>query len=145
MTVGFVGNWALLAESKGLMDMKEVVQVLQSYLMRSLSFGECRDWLASIDWDDPALTKDDWETLGELELILTEIGEGLREVAEFWEAAVRVVAANTDVVYGAASIGEISVTVGTTTVASRPMTTTVIIDSPVSQSWNISLQAELSS
>lgn len=113
--------------------------------MRSLSFGECRDWLASIDWDDPALTKDDWEALGELELILTEIGEGLREEAEFWEAAARVVAANTDVVYGAASIGEISVTVGTTTVASRPMATTVIVDSPASRSWNISLQAELSS
>ena len=125
--------------------MKEVVQVLQSYLMRTLSFGECRDWLASIDWDDPALTKDDWEALGELELILTEIGEGLRQEAEFWEAAARVVAANTDVVYGAVSIGEISVTAGTTTVASRPMTTTVIIDSPVSRSWNISLQAELSS
>lgn len=125
--------------------MREVVQILQSYLMRSRSFGECRDWLASVNWDDPVLTKEDWETLGELELLLTEIGEGLRDEAEFWEAAGRVVAAKSDFVIGPVAFEEVSVTVGTTTVASRPLATTLIVDSPASRSWNISLQAELSS
>ena len=125
--------------------MKEVVQVLQSYLMRSLSFGECRDWLASIDWDDPALTKDDWETLGELELILTEIGEGLREEPEFWEVAARVVAADTGIVFGPASINKDSMTAGTTTLVSTAVIRPIIGVDQGSQPWNISLQAAPSS
>ena len=122
--------------------MREVVQVLQAYLTRSLSFGECRDWLASVDWDDPALTKDDRESLGELELLLTEIGEGLRGEAEFWEAAARIVAANLAIVYGPTNISEVSVTTGAT---SPPLWVAFIVDPPASRSWNRSPQVVPSS
>ena len=78
--------------------MKDVIQQLQAYLLRSLSFDECRDWLASVDWNDPELTKEDWEILGELQLVLTEIGEGMREEPEFRETASRVVAERADTI-----------------------------------------------
>lgn len=125
--------------------MRDVIQMLQAYLLRSLSFGECRDWLASVDWNDPALTKEDWETLGELELILTEIGEGLREETEFQETAARIVAVRTDFVIRPASVDGPVVTAGTATTSTSLLRTTISLDSPASQSWNRSLQVAPSS
>lgn len=125
--------------------MRDAIQVLRAYLLRSLSFGECRDWLASVDWDDPALTKDDWEALGELELILTEIGEGLREETEFQEAASRIVSTMTDFVFAPTTTTGIAVTAGTATASSSPLWTSIIVDLPESQSWNRSPQVAPSS
>ena len=66
--------------------------------MSSIGLGECVEWLASVDWDDPDLTPEERESLGQFELLLTEIAEGLREESEFREAAAGFVAARTDTV-----------------------------------------------
>ncbi len=78
--------------------MNELVRLLEGYLMSSTGLGECAEWLAGVDWDDPALTQEERESLGQFELLLTEIAEGLREESEFRESADDFVSYRTDIV-----------------------------------------------
>ena len=71
--------------------MNELVEVLQTYLDGSQSLRNCAKWLAGVDWDDPGLTLEERECLGQFDLLSTEIAEGIREEQEFREAAARVV------------------------------------------------------
>ena len=53
---------------------------------RDIIVSTLRDWqeyLAGIDWDDINL---DRERYGRLELLATEVSEGLRPEEEFWKA-----------------------------------------------------------
>ena len=72
--------------------MNELVEILQTYLDGSQSLRNCAAWLAGVDWDDPTLTQEERERLGQFDLLSTEIAEGMREEKEFREAAARLVA-----------------------------------------------------
>ena len=56
--------------------------MLQAYLESSANIECCAEWCAGVDWSDPELTVEEKETVGTLELLVTEVAEGLREEAE---------------------------------------------------------------
>ena len=72
--------------------MNELTEILQSYLAGSLSLAGWVEWLARVDWEDPGLTQEERDCLGQFELLSTEISDGIREEREFGEAAAQVVA-----------------------------------------------------
>lgn len=101
--------------------MDDLLQMLQAYVMESKGLGECAEWLASVDWDDPDLTPEQKEDLGLFELLVTEIAEGLREEQEFWEAASEYVGARTDSVYARQTFPKMPVIAGTADTSSLPL------------------------
>ena len=66
---------------------KELADLLSAYLFGWKSLADCAEWLASLDWDDPEFDQDNHDLAGRLELLTTEVAEGLRPEQEFWEEA----------------------------------------------------------
>ena len=62
--------------------MNEIVALLRAYLESSADLDRCAEWCAGVDWSDPELTVEEKETAGTLELLITEVAEGLREEEE---------------------------------------------------------------
>ena len=62
--------------------MNEIVALLQAYLEPSGGLDRCAEWCAGVDWSDSELTVEEKETVGTLELLITEVAEGLREEEE---------------------------------------------------------------
>ena len=56
--------------------------MLQAYLESSANLERCAEWCAGVDWSDPELTVAEKEPVGTLELLVTEVAEGLREEEE---------------------------------------------------------------
>ena len=65
--------------------------MLQAYLESSANLERCAEWCAGVDWSDPELTVEEKETVGTLELLITEVAEGLREEEEIRAFALGVV------------------------------------------------------
>ena len=65
--------------------------MLQGYLESSANLECCAEWCAGVDWSDPGLTVEEKETVGTLELLVTEVAEGLREEEEVRAFALGVV------------------------------------------------------
>ena len=122
--------------------MNDLLQILQAYLRGAKGLGDCAEWLAGVDWDDPDLTLEQKETLGLFELLLTEVAEGLRGEREFWEAASEFVAPKTDSVYAKQTFPKVTVIVGTADSPSLPRVE-VFPGAQESQSWSISPQEVL--
>ena len=78
---------------------RELVNLLEAYLLGWKTIYDCSEWLASIDWDDPGLDPESLEMAGLLELLATEVAEGLRPEADFWREAAKFVASKTNSVY----------------------------------------------
>lgn len=116
--------------------MDELLQILQGYLMGSRGLGECAEWLAGVDWDDPDLTVQQKEGLGLFELLLTDIAEGLREEVEFWEAASEYVAAKTQNVFAKQAFTTVQVFVGSANISS-PVVEMVVVEDQELRSWSI--------
>ena len=74
---------------------KELVDILISYLSNWDTLSDLYYWISGVSSDDPALVADRGldETMGLLELLSTEIIEGLRPEIELIEAASAFVAA----------------------------------------------------
>lgn len=73
----------------------ELVDLLAAYLSGWKTLRDCAEWLAGINWDDPKFDPRDRNLAGRLELLVTEVAEGLRPVADFDEEAATIVARNT--------------------------------------------------
>ena len=73
------------------MEMNEIVALLREYLESSANVEHCAEWCAGVDWSDPELTVAEKETVGTLELLITEVAEGLREEEEVRAFALGVV------------------------------------------------------
>ena len=69
----------------------ELIDLLTAYLIGWKTLWDCSRWLAGIDWDDSAFSPDDQKLAGLLELLTTEVIEGLRPEDEFAEEASRLV------------------------------------------------------
>lgn len=65
----------------------ELVNLLESYLLGWKTLSDIADWLAGIDWDDPGLDPQSQKIAGRMELLVTEVAEGLRPETEFWRDA----------------------------------------------------------
>jgi predicted DNA-binding ribbon-helix-helix protein len=66
---------------------KELKDLLTSYLLGWKTLSNCAEWLASINWDNLTLDQETMELVGRVELIVTEVMEGLRLESEFWGLA----------------------------------------------------------
>ncbi|MFO7996183.1 MAG: hypothetical protein R6U93_03415 [Dehalococcoidia bacterium] len=78
---------------------RELADLLTAYLMGWKNVRDCAEWLSGIDWD----TNPDRRTrqlVGGIELLTTEVLEGLRPEAEFWQEAAKFVASETGLIYG---------------------------------------------
>jgi len=70
----------------------ELTNLLTAYLAGWKTIFDCAEWLAGVSWDEGELTPDSREMLGSLELLVTDVLEGLRPEAEFAREASDVVA-----------------------------------------------------
>lgn len=77
----------------------ELRNLLSSYLLGWKTIRDCSEWLAGLDFADPQLDQETRDLAGRLELIATEIAEGLRPEEEFWQEAAAFVAKETGFVY----------------------------------------------
>ena len=78
---------------------KELADILTAYLMGWKSIRDCDEWLSGIDWDadlDPETQK----VVGRMELLITEVLEGLRPELDFWQEASEFVSKESDSLFG---------------------------------------------
>ena len=77
----------------------ELIDFLTAYLMGWKTVRDCAEWLAGIDWDDSTLGPQITDVAGRMELLVTEVLEGLRPEAEFWQEAAKFVESETNSLY----------------------------------------------
>ncbi|MBM4462203.1 MAG: hypothetical protein FJ012_02555 [Chloroflexi bacterium] len=77
----------------------EFINLMTAYLSGWNTIRDCVEWLASIDWDSPALDTESRESLGRAELLATEVIEGLRPEGDFWNNAAQLVERETNSIY----------------------------------------------
>jgi len=116
----------------------EIVNLLTAYLMGWKNICDCAEWISGIDWDDPDLDTNTRGLMARMELLSTEVLEGLRPEAEFRKQAAELVARETGSLYSQPELGE------EPTVADSSSNTTnwpvIPSGAEVSQSWSISPQ-----
>jgi len=121
---------------------RELADVLTAYLMGWKAIRDCAEWLSGIDWDadlDPEAQK----LAGGMELLITEVVEGLRPEAEFWQEAAKFVAKESESLYSP-SLSMPELIVGdSSSDRNSPIVEIIVGVGPVvgeSQSWSISPQ-----
>ena len=62
--------------------MNEIVALLNAYLQSVTDLEGCAEWCAGFDWSELSLTVEQQETVGILELLVTDIANGLRDEDE---------------------------------------------------------------
>ena len=62
--------------------MSEIVALLNAYLQSVTDIEDCAEWCAGFDWNDTGSTVELKETVGILELLVTDIANGLRDEEE---------------------------------------------------------------
>ena len=121
---------------------RELADLLTSYLMGWKNVRDCAEWLSGIDWDtelDQATRK----LIGSIELLITEVLEGLRAESEFWQEAAKIVANESGLLYvEPLSMMELQVTDSSNDRTGPIVEITVGVESAVagSRSWSISPQ-----
>lgn len=80
----------------------EFVDALSSYLLGWLSIADCAEKAASFDWDDPALDEETRDALGRIQLLVTEVSEGMRPEIELKQAAAEIVGKTGRIIFVAA-------------------------------------------
>jgi hypothetical protein len=78
---------------------RQIIDLLTAYLMGWKTVRDCAEWIAGIDWNNAGLDKATKALVGEIELLVTEVLEGLRPEAELWVEASKLVAQETGSVY----------------------------------------------
>ena len=73
--------------------LQELVDQLSKYLSGDQTLAQLSQWVSTIDWDEGGLAVDLRPLMGECELLVTEIEEGMRESSELIEFASAVIAA----------------------------------------------------
>ena len=78
-----MNNSVSVALESGLSDL------IDSYLIGQKSLLECAEWFSTIDWTDIDVTSKLAGTIGKLQLVCTEVIEGMRLESEFEQEASR--------------------------------------------------------
>jgi len=119
---------------------RELADVLTSYLMGWKNVRDCAEWISGIDWDiglDQATRK----LVGGIELLVTEVLEGLRPESEFWQEAAKFVANESGLLWAQPmSMMKVQVTHSSND-RSTPMVELTVAPEPAaaaSRSWSIS-------
>ena len=81
---------------------QELLNLLTSYLYGWKPLIDCYEWVSSVSWDEPEVQNNPEfrEMLGRMELLTTEIIEGLRPVDEFEQEAKNIIALKTGTAFG---------------------------------------------
>lgn len=117
----------------------ELVDISTAYLIGWKTIRDCAEWLASIDWDDPAVDPESLNMAGRLELLATEVFEGLRPEADFRQEAVEFVARETNSIYSQLIfMADVNVTYSSSTDKPSWLPGFTMQVAGVSQSWSIS-------
>ena len=66
---------------------KELSEILAAYLSGWKTIGDLYEWLAGVNWDEGNLDADAKQILGTIELLATEVFEGMREEDELLQEA----------------------------------------------------------
>ena len=118
---------------------RELVDLSISYLSGWKSINDLAEWLAGIDWNNPGLDPESLAFAGLMELLVTEVAEGLRPEADLWQEASKFVEGKTGSLYAIqASTGVANSSNDTTNL---PIELKVMAGVGVgvgSQSWSIS-------
>ena len=77
----------------------ELLDLTKAYLTGWKTIRDLAEWLSGINWDDPDLDPDSISWVGRLELLATEVLEGLRAEADFWKEASDFVAGRTNFLF----------------------------------------------
>ena len=119
---------------------RELADILTAYLMGWKNIRDCAEWLSGIDWD-ANLESEAQKLAGGMELLITEVVEGLRPEVEFWQEAAKFVAKESDSLYSPSlSIPELIVADSSNDRNSPMVEISVGVGSAVGgpQSWSIS-------
>jgi hypothetical protein len=116
---------------------KDITDLLTAYLMGWKTARDCAEWIAGVDWNDASLDGGTKELVGKIELLVTEVLEGLRPEAELWAEASKLVAQETGSVYCQLSSTEDFIV--TSSSNENNVFPGIMVPEVVgSQSWNIS-------
>lgn len=63
------------------------MDILTEYVSGKQTRSAVEEWLAGVDWDDPDLIQDSKDVFSLLELLKTEVSEGLRDEGELVKEA----------------------------------------------------------
>jgi len=77
----------------------ELLDLSKAYLMGWRTIRDIDEWLAGIDWENPDLDPESLELAGRLELLATEVLEGLRPENDFWQEASKIIERQGDTLY----------------------------------------------
>ena len=114
---------------------KELVNLLTAYLAGWKTIFDCAEWLAGVDWNEPDLSPENRGLLGRLELLATEVIEGLRTEDEFSQEAADIVVKATGSLY---VVRPSQTTVRTASSSANSVVHTLEISPhPGAQSWSI--------
>ena len=72
--------------------------MIKEYLDGQKTISDLSAWLASVNWDEGNLDAQSEEILGSLELLITEVKEGLRSESELRERASAIIEPSTTIV-----------------------------------------------
>ena len=78
---------------------RDLIDLSTAYLLGWKTIYDCAEWLAGIDWDNPDLDPENLKSASLLELLATEVAEGLRLEDDFRQEASRFVASRTNFLY----------------------------------------------
>jgi hypothetical protein len=110
----------------------ELPDVLSSYLLGWQPFSECAEWISSIDWEKVDLNSKLAQKLGELDVLCTEVREGIRPESDFERKASEIVASMTCITYS----------INRPEILASSSSSNVVVESLVSPFWSRSLQEE---
>lgn len=75
---------------------EELIDLLTSYLLNWKTIEDCAAWFASVSWDGASLIDAYRKSIGLLELLATEVLEGMRPESDFADEAARMVQSETN-------------------------------------------------
>ena len=119
----------------------EFINLLTAYLMGWKSIRDCAEWLAGIDWESPDLDAESQNLVGRVELLVTEVLEGLRPELELWQEAANSVANESGPLYSQPMYMPETTVIVSSNDKTGPIVEVIVQAEPVveeSQSWNIS-------
>lgn len=117
----------------------ELLNLLSAYLVGWKNISDCSEWLSSLDWEKIDKASTFAIILGELDVLCTEILEGMRSESEFEIKVSDFVASKSCVRY---SVPRTSIMISGSSTATTDNRTnfTVAVDSQELSFWNISPQ-----
>lgn len=117
---------------------RELIDLSTAYLMGWKTLRDCAEWLAGIDWNDLNLEPETLDVVGSMELLATEVMEGLRPEAEFWQEAANFVERETNSIYTRQVLITESNVANSFSDAPNRLLELTVMEPGVSQSWSIS-------